>query len=49
MHLPLIIERARKNSVAVQHFQITKEQGEEVRRVERAQGRSGVGAGLKYH
>ena len=36
--MPLIIEQARKNSVAVQRFRITKAQAEEIRKIEQRQG-----------
>jgi hypothetical protein len=35
---PVLIENARKNSVAVQRHKISKEQGEQVKKLERDQG-----------
>ena len=45
MRPPLLIENARKNSVAAQRIRICRQQGEELKRIE---ARDGKDAGLRY-
>lgn len=45
MRPPIVIENARKNSVAVQRIRINRQQGEQLKRIE---VRDGKDAGLRY-
>ncbi len=45
MRPPLVIEQARKNGIGVQRLRISREQAEELKRIEAREGQAG---GLKF-